>query len=79
MKKQNKPDVAAFASEGQEAAWWYENRKSHDEELATAVENGAAQVLTPDKLRERIAASTAKMPAQVIWVAFLEADASGLR
>ena len=46
MKKQSKRKVPAFASEAEEAAWWFENRKSHDREFAAAVENGEAQVLT---------------------------------
>ena len=39
-----------------------------------AVENGEAQVLTPEKLRERIEASKAKSPAQVISLRIAEAD-----
>ena len=74
MKKQSKRKVPAFASEAEEAAWWYENRKSHDREFAAAVENGEAQVLTGEKLRERIAASKAKTPAHVISLRVPEAD-----
>ena len=74
MKKQSKRAVPAFASEAEEAAWWYENRKSHDKEFAAAVENGDAQVLTGQKLRERIEASKAKMPAQMISLRVPEAD-----
>jgi hypothetical protein len=74
MKKQSKRAVPAFASEAEEAAWWYENRKSHDKEFAAAVGSGEAQVLTREKLRERIEASKAKMPAQVISLRVPEAD-----
>jgi len=74
MKKQSKRTVPAFASETEEAAWWYENRKSHDGEFAAAVENGEAQVLTREKLRERIEASKAKMPTQMISLRVPEAD-----
>jgi predicted DNA binding CopG/RHH family protein len=74
MKKQSKRAVPAFASEAEEAAWWYENRKSHDKEFATAVENGEAQVLTGDKLQERIEASKARTPAQVISLRVPQAD-----
>ena len=74
MKKQSNRTVPAFASEAEEAAWWYENRKSHDKEFAAAVENGEAQVLTREKLRERIEASKAKMPAQMISLRVPEAD-----
>ena len=54
MRKQGQRKVPAFASEAEEAAWWYENRKSHDREFAAAVEHGETQVLTREKLRERI-------------------------
>jgi predicted DNA binding CopG/RHH family protein len=74
MKKQSKRTVSAFASEAEEAAWWFENRKSHDREFAAAVENGEAQVLSAEQLRERIAASKAKTPAHVISLRVPEAD-----
>ena len=74
MKKQSKHAVPAFASEAEEAAWWYENRKSHDKEFTAAVESGEAQLLTREKLRERIEASKAKTPAHVISLRVPEAD-----
>ena len=74
MKKENKRAVPAFTSEGEEAAWWYENREFHDREFAAAVENGEAQMLTREKLRERIETSKAKTPAQVISLRVPEAD-----
>ena len=74
MKKKSKRTVPAFASEADEAAWWYKNRKSHDREFAAAVESGEAQVLTGAKLRERIEASKAKAPAHVISLRVPEAD-----
>jgi predicted DNA binding CopG/RHH family protein len=74
MKKQSKRTVPAFASEAEEAAWWYENRKSHDSEFVTAVQNGETQVLTREKLRERIEASKARTPAHVISLRVPEAD-----
>jgi predicted DNA binding CopG/RHH family protein len=66
MKIPSKRTVPAFASETEEATWWYENRKSHDREFIAAVENGEARALTLAKLRERIEASKAKTPAHVI-------------
>ena len=74
MKKQSKRTVPAFASEAEEAAWWFENRKSHDREFAVAVETGQAQVLTGQKLQERIEASKAKTPAHVISLRVPQAD-----
>ena len=74
MKKQSKRTVPAFASEAEEAAWWFKNRKSHDREFAAAVETGQAQVLTGQKLQERIEASKAKTPAHVISLRVPQAD-----
>ena len=74
MTKQSKRAIPAFASEAEEAAWWYENRQSHDREFAAAVENGEVEVLTREKLRERIEASKAKAPAHVISLRVSEAD-----
>ena len=74
MKKQSKRTVPNFASEAEEAAWWRQNRDSHDREFAAAVENGEVQALTREKLRERIEASKAKKPAQVISLRVAETD-----
>jgi len=56
--------VPAFATEAEEAAWWYENQEKHGSQLATAVEHGEARLLTRDKLLERIAASTKERAAE---------------
>ena len=74
MKSPSKRHVPAIASESEEDAWWYENRKSHDREFIAAVENGEAQALTGEKLRERIEASKAKTPAHVISLRVPETD-----
>jgi hypothetical protein len=60
MEKQAIHIVAAFATEADEAEWWYENRDTHGKELLAAVKSGKAQVLAKDKLLERMAASNAK-------------------
>jgi predicted DNA binding CopG/RHH family protein len=73
MKKQSKRIVPAFATEADEAEWWYKNREVHGKELRTAVKNGEAQVLTKDKLLERIAASK-KTSAPVVSLRIPEAD-----
>jgi hypothetical protein len=61
MKKQNdkqpKRVVPVFATEAEEADWWYKHRNTHGKQLLDAVKNGEAQVLTKERLRERIAAS----------------------
>jgi hypothetical protein len=74
MKKPSKRTIPAFASESEEAAWWYENRQSHDRDFAAAVESGEARALTAEKLRERIEASKAKTSAHVISLRVPEAD-----
>jgi predicted DNA binding CopG/RHH family protein len=57
--------VPAFATEADEAGWWYKNRNIHGKQLLAAVKSGEAQVLTKQKLMERIAASR-KTPAPVV-------------
>ena len=57
MEGQPKGVIPAFATEAEEAEWWYKNRNIHGKQLLAAVKSGEAQVLTKGKLRERIAAS----------------------
>jgi len=77
MKKQtSKPRkrvVPAFATEAEEAAWWYENRNAHGKELLTAVKNGEAEVLTKEKLLARLAVSK-KTPSPVVALRIPAAD-----
>lgn len=77
MKKQIKEAakriVPTFASEAEEAEWWYKNRNAHGKELLAAVKSGEAQVLTGDKLLARLAASK-KTPAPVIALRIPAAD-----
>lgn len=73
LEKKTKPVVPAFASEAEEAQWWYENRNLHGKQLLAAVRNGEAQVLTKAKLQERIAASK-KTPAPVVALRIPAAD-----
>ena len=73
MEKQPKRVVPAFATEAEEAEWWFRNRNIHGKQLLAAVKSGEAQVLTKEKLRERIAASK-KTPAPVVALRIPEAD-----
>ena len=57
MKKQTRNVVPSFANEAEEAEWWYKNRSVHSKQLLIAVKRGEAQVLTNEKLRERLATS----------------------
>ena len=73
MEEQLKRVMPAFASQAEEAEWWYKDRNIHGKQLLAAVKNGEAQVLTKEKLRERIAASK-KTPAPMVALRIPEAD-----
>ncbi|MBV8731866.1 MAG: hypothetical protein JO336_18820 [Acidobacteriia bacterium] len=73
-RKQSHPNkrarriVPQFATEAEEAEWWYQNRHIHDKLFHAAVLSGEAQVLTKEKLLARIAASKAKSAAQAVSI-----------
>ena len=50
MKKQNEKQpkrvMPAFATEAEEAAWWYKNRNIHGKQMLAAAISGEAKVLT---------------------------------
>lgn len=71
--KKNKRIVPAFATEAEEAEWWRKKRNTHGKELLAAVRGGDAQVLTKERLRERIAASR-KAASPVVALRIPEAD-----
>jgi predicted DNA binding CopG/RHH family protein len=73
LEKQPRRVVPAFATAAQEAKWWYDNRKKHAKQLLDAVKSGEAQVLTKEKLRERIAASK-RTAAAAVSLRIPEAD-----
>jgi predicted DNA binding CopG/RHH family protein len=73
-RRQNKRAVPNFASEAEEAEWWYENRNDHGKQLVAAMKSGEATVLTREKLLERIAASKKKGAAPVVALRIPEAD-----
>ncbi|HEY7392459.1 MAG TPA: hypothetical protein VH640_28320 [Bryobacteraceae bacterium] len=66
--------VPKFATEAEEAEWWYRNRHIHGKQLLAAVRAGKAQILTRAKLLARIAASKSKTAAPVISLRVPEAD-----
>jgi predicted DNA binding CopG/RHH family protein len=68
-----KRSVPAFATEAEEAAWWYKNRNAHGAELRAAINSGEAQRLTKQTLLDRIAVSR-KTPAQVVALRIPQAD-----
>jgi hypothetical protein len=71
--KKTKRIVPTFATEAEEAEWWYKNRNIHGKQLLAAVKSGEAKILTREKLLERIAASR-KTPAPVIALRIPAAD-----
>jgi predicted DNA binding CopG/RHH family protein len=73
MREQAKRTVPNFATEAEEAEWWYKNRNVHGKQLLAAVKSGEAKVLTKEKLRERIAAPQ-KTAAPVVALRIPEAD-----
>lgn len=73
IEKQSKLVVPVFATEAEEAKWWYRNRERHGKQFLAAVKSGEAQVLTKEKLRARIAASR-RTPAPVVSLRIPETD-----
>ncbi|HUE04564.1 MAG TPA: hypothetical protein VMR62_33745 [Bryobacteraceae bacterium] len=73
MNKQSKRIVPSFATEEEEAQWWYANRKVHDKEFLAAVKAGEAKILTKDELRRRVEASK-KTPAPIVALRIPAAD-----
>lgn len=86
LEKKSERVIPAFATEAEEAAWWYENRNLHGKELLAAVKSGEAPVLTKAKLQKRIAASkkaaapvvALRIPAADLALARKQAEQKGL-
>ena len=70
---QTKRTVPAFATEAEEAEWWYKNRNVHGRQLLAAVRSGEAKILTRAELLRRIEASK-KAPAPVVALRIPAAD-----
>jgi predicted DNA binding CopG/RHH family protein len=73
MKKEDKRIVPKFATEAEEAEWWYRNREVHGKELLEAGRSGEALKLTREKLLDRVAESKRK-PARVVALRIPAAD-----
>jgi len=69
--KSPKPD---FATESEEAMWWYKNRNVHAGELQQAVKNGKVATLTKELLLQRLAANRKNTPSPVVALRIPEAD-----
>jgi len=72
MKSQTKKRVIpAFASEAEEAEWWYKNRRRLDADLQGASKQGALKALDRKTLLARLARSKA---AKVVSIRLPESD-----
>jgi hypothetical protein len=52
--------VAPFASEAEEALWWFRNRALHGEQMSAAAREGQVSPLATGKLMARLAQSKKK-------------------
>lgn len=59
-EKSKRPMVPKFATEAEEAKWWYDNREMVEEELLKAMQNGTARRGTAQRLTEE-----ARQPKEV--------------
>jgi hypothetical protein len=77
FEEQPKRVIPAFATEAEEAEWWFKNRNIHGKQLL-AVKSGQAGVLTKEKLRARTAASK-RTPAPTVALRIPAADLAPTR
>ena len=63
--------IPSFATEAEEALWWFKNRKRLDSDLKKAAKSGRLRVLDRNALMARIARSKA---AKVISIRIPESD-----
>jgi predicted DNA binding CopG/RHH family protein len=84
MNARTKPRrIPAFATDTEEAQWWYDKRKDLDKDLKRAAQEGRLRVLDRKTLRARIARSKAKVisirvPESDLRLARQQAGALGL-
>ena len=51
-------ELPKFASEAEEAQWWFDNRKELDRDFAEAAQRGEVKRVTLEVLRERLKAKS---------------------
>jgi len=66
-----------FATEAEEAEWWFRDRRIHDKTFHEAVKSGRAQTLSKEKLLERIAAEKKKTASPVVALRIRGPDSPG--
>jgi predicted DNA binding CopG/RHH family protein len=69
MRKKQGKIVPAFASEAQEADWWFRNRRNLDADFQKAAKSGELKRIDRKTLLSRISAST-----RVVSIRLPEAD-----
>jgi predicted DNA binding CopG/RHH family protein len=70
-EKKGKQRVPAFATEAEEADWWYKNRKKLDRRLMEAARSGKLPVLDRKTLLQRIEGSKA---SKVVSIRLAKSD-----
>ncbi|MBI4458947.1 MAG: hypothetical protein HY648_02670 [Acidobacteria bacterium] len=70
-QKKKKGIVPAFATEAQEAEWWFRNRKKLDKDLIEGARSGELKVLDRRTLTARLSRSRA---AKTISIRLAESD-----
>ncbi|HXE10618.1 MAG TPA: CopG family antitoxin [Bryobacteraceae bacterium] len=75
-----KKRVPKFANEAEEAEWWDENREMVSRDFHKAGQKGELKKLTPERLRERLAARpvTIRLPETDVELARKQAERRGL-
>jgi len=76
----NKRVLPNFATEDEEAEWWYANREKISDDFEEAARNGELKILTKEMLRERLAAKpiTIRLAEADIELARKQAERKGL-
>ena len=60
VNSKKKRIIPTFASEAEEADWWYANREKVADDVVAASTAGEVRILTKDKLSERLTAAKAR-------------------
>lgn len=59
-ERAGRPKVPKFATEAEEAQWWYDNREMVDREMIKAMKNGTVGRNFKERIQERIAEARLK-------------------
>ena len=67
--------IPTFATETEEADWWYANREKIADDVVTASDAGEVRILTKEKLSDRLRAAKARP----VTIRLSEADLASAR